>query len=49
MKVRFFFDKAAVERRGHTMEDVHRTVNNNEPGQGNVQHQKSKHKTYPER
>ena len=26
MKVKFFFDKAAVERRGHTLEDVHRTV-----------------------
>ena len=26
MKVRFSFDKAAVERRGHTLEAVHRTV-----------------------
>ena len=26
MKVKFSFDKAAVERRGHTLEDVHRTV-----------------------
>lgn len=26
MKVQFSFDKAAVERRGCTMEDVHRTV-----------------------
>ena len=26
MKVRFTFDKAAVERRGHTLEDIHRTV-----------------------
>ena len=26
MKVRFSFDKAAVERRGRTLEDVHRTI-----------------------
>ena len=26
MTVNFTFDKAAVERRGHTLEDVHRTV-----------------------
>lgn len=26
MKVQFSFDKAAVEQRGHTMDDVHRTV-----------------------
>ena len=26
MKVRFSFDQAAVERRGHALEDVHRTV-----------------------
>ena len=26
MQVNFTFDKAAVGRRGHTMEDVHRTV-----------------------
>ena len=26
MQVNFTFDKAAVERRGHTLEDVHRTV-----------------------
>ncbi len=26
MKVTFIFDKAAVERRGRTLEDVHRTV-----------------------
>ena len=26
MKVRFSFDQAAVERRGRTLEDVHRTV-----------------------
>ncbi len=26
MKVRFSFDKAAVERQGHTLSDVHRTV-----------------------
>jgi len=28
MKVQFSFDKAAVERRGCTLEDVHRTVKN---------------------
>ena len=26
MQVKFSFDKAAVERRGHTLETVHRTV-----------------------
>lgn len=26
MKVQFSFDQAAVERRGHTLDDVHRTV-----------------------
>lgn len=26
MQVNFTFDKAAVERRGHALEDVHRTV-----------------------
>lgn len=26
MKVQFSFDKAAVERQGHTMDDVHRTI-----------------------
>ncbi len=26
MNVKFSFDKAAVERRGYTLEDVHRTV-----------------------
>ena len=26
MNVKFSFDQAAVERRGHTLEDVHRTV-----------------------
>ena len=26
MQVKFSFDKAAVERRGHTLENVHRTV-----------------------
>ena len=28
MKVRFSFDKAAVEQRGYRLEDVHRTVKN---------------------
>ena len=28
MNVKFSFDKAAVERRGHTLEDVHRTIKN---------------------
>ena len=28
MNVRFAFDKAAVERRGHTLEAVHQTVKN---------------------
>ena len=28
MKVEFSFDKAAVERRGHTLEAVHQTVKN---------------------
>lgn len=28
MKVQFSFDRAAVERRGYTLEDVHRTVKN---------------------
>ena len=28
MNVKFSFDKAAVERRGHTLEDVHGTVKN---------------------
>ena len=49
MKVRFSFDKAAVERRGHTMEDVHRTVNYSAPEQDTVQLQKPKHKKSPER
>lgn len=26
MNVQFSFDKAAVERQGHTMDDVHRTI-----------------------
>lgn len=26
MKVTFTFDKAAIERRGHTLKDVHRTI-----------------------
>lgn len=26
MNVKFSFDKAAIERRGHTLEDVHRTI-----------------------
>jgi len=28
MRVQFSFDKVAVERRGYTLEDVHRTVKN---------------------
>ena len=28
MKVKFSFDKAIVERRGFTLEDVHRTIKN---------------------
>lgn len=28
MNVKFSFDKVAVERRGHTLEDVHRTIKN---------------------
>lgn len=28
MNMKFSFDKAAVERRGHTLADVHRTIKN---------------------